>query len=307
MRKPILHHLHDYFLPHERNNHRPHLFSTTSVAVLALAVIILEAGFLVQTKFVYFKTDFLASVLPGALVALTNQDRLIAGLSGVTEDPLLNAAAQAAAEDMAVKGYFAHNSPDGKTPWYWLNQVGYTYSYAGQNLAVNFTDSQNVETAWLESPTHRANIMKPEYTRVGFGTANGIYEGQETTFVVEYFAALPEAAPVNVALAEPAAVELSPAPSVKELGSDTNVPPTAPAAKQGWFVSLLASPLNTLLTILTILLVAVGIPFAATIFIRGKAQHPNVLIGGAVLFVVISIAIFLAAMLTSPVIIAAGV
>jgi hypothetical protein len=225
---------------------------------------------------------------------------LIAGLSGVTEDPLLNAAAQAAAEDMAANGYFAHNSPDGKTPWYWLNQVGYTYSYAGQNLAVNFTDSQNVETAWLESPTHRANIMKPEYTRVGFGTANGFYEGQETTFVVEYFAALPEAAPVNVALAEPAAVELSPAPSVNVLGSETTAPPVA---KQGWFVSLLVSPLNTLLTILTILLVAVGIPFVATIFIRGKAQHPNVLVGGISLLLIISAAMFLSVLFTNPVVV----
>jgi len=131
----------------------------------------------------------LASVLPGALVALTNQDRAVQGLSGVTENAVLNKAAQAAAEDMAVNGYFAHISPDGKDPWYWLNQAGYAYSYAGENLAVNFTDSQKVETAWMSSPTHRANIEKPQYTKIGIGIANGTYKGKESTFVVEFFAA----------------------------------------------------------------------------------------------------------------------
>ena len=124
-------------------------------------------------------------------MVLTNQDRAVHGLTGVTEDALLDAAAQYAAEDMAANGYFSHVSPDGKDPWYWLNQVGYRYSYAGENLAVNFTDSEDVQTAWMESPTHKANIMKREYTHVGFGTANGIYEGKETTFVVEFLAAPP--------------------------------------------------------------------------------------------------------------------
>ena len=86
VRKPLAHHLHDYFFPHERNNYRPHLFSAVSVAVLVFAIVVFEAGYLVQTKFVFLKTDFLASVLPGALVALTNQDRAVNGLAGVSED-----------------------------------------------------------------------------------------------------------------------------------------------------------------------------------------------------------------------------
>src|SRR5512146_777130 len=145
MKKPLLHHLSDYFFPHPRNAHKPHLFSAASVAVLVFAIVLLEGAYLVQTMFVFLKTDFLASVLPSTLVALTNQDRAAQGLAGVTEDPMLDAAAQAAANDMAAKGYFAHTSPDGKDPWFWLDQAGYRYSYAGQNLAVNFTDSSNVE------------------------------------------------------------------------------------------------------------------------------------------------------------------
>lgn len=305
MRKPLLHHLSDYFFPHPRNDHRPHMFSTASVAALVAVVIVLEAGYLVQTKFVFLKTDFLASVLPGALVALTNQDRAANGLSGVTEDPLLDAAAQAAANDMAAKGYFSHVSPDGKTPWYWLDQAGYTYSYAGQNLAVNFTDSANVETAWMESPAHKANIVKREYTRVGLGIANGTYEGQETTFVVEFFAAPPAPAAEKVAVAAPAPTEQTAAPttSAQVLGSETAAaaPAAAPSAAPGWLARLLASPLHTLTTLFTILFALVAISFSATILMRGKLQHKSVVYGGAFLLLLISGALFASAVLAGPV------
>ena len=48
-------------------------------------------------------------------------------------------AAQAKADDMATKGYFAHTSPDGKNSWYWFKQAGYTFTYAGENLALDFS------------------------------------------------------------------------------------------------------------------------------------------------------------------------
>ncbi|MDP2665520.1 MAG: CAP domain-containing protein, partial [bacterium] len=263
-RKPLHHHLLDYFLPHSRNNYHPHLFSAASIAVLVFAVIVFEGAYLVQTKYVFFKTDFLASVLPGALVALTNQDRAINGLAGVIEDALLNKAAQAAAEDMAANGYFAHVSPDGKDPWYWLNQAGYTYSYAGENLAVNFTDSTDVESAWMESPTHRANIVKREYTHVGFGTANGRYEGQETTFVVEFFATPAAVSALeNIAIAETPIVEATTTSTstVQVLGSQVENADTAGAAAAAapvpttpsWLARLLTSPLHTLWAIFTVL------------------------------------------------------
>ena len=286
-RKPLTHHLCDYFFPHSRNNHCPNLFSVTSVVALALAIIVFEAGYLVQTKVVFLKTDFLASVLPGALVALTNQDRVALGLSGVTENPLLDKAAQAAAEDMAANGYFAHNSPDGKTPWYWLDQSGYKYSYAGQNLAVNFTDSENVETAWMNSPTHRANIVKPHYTQVGFGTANGIYEGKETTFVVEFFATPAEIAAVPAEVKPPqeqvSGGQTSAIPA-QVIGSQNS---TQTPASPNWFARMLASPQRTLANILTILLAVIAISFITVFFVRGRNQHRNVIIGGALLLMCI--------------------
>ena len=294
MKKPFHHHLLDYFFPHPRNNHRPHIFSALSVAVLVLAVITFEAGYLVQTRFVFLKTDFLAAVLPSALIALTNEDRTAYGLQEVTESALLSIAAQTAAEDMAAGGYFSHVSPDGKNPWYWLNQAGYRYSYAGQNLAVNFTDSEIVQTAWMASPTHRANIVKREYTEVGFGTAHGMYEGRETTFVVEFFAtpAAPAPAPIVIAVAEPSPIEaLTSTAPVQVLGSETVAPVPAASVvlikKTEWLASLLASPLNTLLVILSILFLVVAISFMAALLMRHKVHHPSVVFGGTFLLLLI--------------------
>lgn len=100
---------------------------------------------------------------------------------------LLSAAAQLKANDMAAKGYFAHVSPDGKTPWYWIDKVGYSYDYAGENLAVNFIDSADVSNAWMASPTHRANILNPVFKEVGTATAVGTYKGRNAIFVVQLF------------------------------------------------------------------------------------------------------------------------
>jgi hypothetical protein len=88
---------------------------------------------------------------------------------------------------MAQKGYFAHTSPEGVTPWYWFGQAGYKFIYAGENLAINYDESDAVHDAWLESPTHRANIMNEHFTEMGVATARGMYRGVPTTFVVELF------------------------------------------------------------------------------------------------------------------------
>ena len=100
---------------------------------------------------------------------------------------MLARGAQLKADDMASKGYFSHTGPDGSAPWKWFQAAGYRYEYAGENLAVNFNESEDVVDAWLKSPTHRANIMKANFTEVGIGVATGTYKGKEATFVVQFF------------------------------------------------------------------------------------------------------------------------
>ncbi len=183
--------LKDLLVPHTGNGYHPKLFKRTAVIALLAAILLFEGAYVIDTEIAQDDTSFLASVLPGALLGLTNADREDNGVAPLVNDPLLAKAAQLKANDMAAKGYFAHTSPEGKSPWYWLDQVGYEYTYAGENLAVNFDDSSEVEEAWMNSPTHRANIVKPQYTRVGYAVAKGIYKGEETVFVVQEFAAKP--------------------------------------------------------------------------------------------------------------------
>jgi len=216
MTKKRLHgHLKDHLIPHEGNNFKPLLFTAAGVGAVILLLLLVQIAYFVQTRIVFTQTDFLASVLPGVLATLTNEDRTNAGIQALTEDAHLARAAQMKAEDMAAKGYFAHVDPEGRQPWYWFKQAGYDYTYAGENLAVNFTDSQDVEEAWMNSPTHHANIVKAQYTRIGIGVAKGVYKGEETTFVVQFFATpravaapTPEPEPVFVS-EEPTAVAIT--------------------------------------------------------------------------------------------------
>lgn len=131
--------------------------------------------------------DSLSAIYASVLVNLTNKDRVSANLSELKVNALLEKAAQMKADDMATKGYFAHNTPEGFTPWYWLGKAGYEYIYAGENLAVNFEESSQVETAWMNSRGHFLNIMNPKYTEIGIATSTGMYKGRQAVFVVQMF------------------------------------------------------------------------------------------------------------------------
>ena len=131
--------------------------------------------------------DSISAIYGSVLVTLANRDRVSSNVAELKVSPILEKAAQLKADDMASKGYFAHNTPDGKTPWYWFEKAGYNYIYAGENLAVNFFESEDVETAWMNSPTHRSNIINSKFTEVGIATSTGIYKGREAIFVVQMF------------------------------------------------------------------------------------------------------------------------
>jgi len=131
--------------------------------------------------------DSLSAIYGSVLVTLTNRDRAAQNVAELKVNPLLEKAAQMKADDMAKRGYFAHNTPEGLTPWYWLKEAGYNYRVAGENLAVNFTDSGDVQTAWANSKSHWLNIINPKYTEIGIATSTGIYKGKQAVFVVQMF------------------------------------------------------------------------------------------------------------------------
>ncbi len=181
--------LFDSFIPHADNEYKPHFFRLHSVLVVAAIILVFGTGTLLLQKTIIEKTNYLAAVISSAIVDLTNSDRQTNSLQELAVNPLLERGAQMKADDMAAKGYFAHTSPEGLTPWYWFKQTGYNFVYAGENLAVRFNDSVDVERAWMNSPGHRANILNTHFTEIGVGVAQGTFEGQTVVFVVQEFGA----------------------------------------------------------------------------------------------------------------------
>jgi hypothetical protein len=176
-----------YFIPHAGNNHRPYFFSEQIFVWLFGIIMGCEILFLLYITTVIPGARFLGEILPNVLVELTNRDRVHAATMPVTINEKLVEAARLKANDMAQNGYFAHTSPAGITPWHWLSLVGYSYATAGENLAVNFINSTDIQDAWMKSPSHRANIVNGEFTEIGIATAIGMYEGKEAIFVVQFF------------------------------------------------------------------------------------------------------------------------
>lgn len=124
-----------------------------------------------------------------SLLTETNQKRADSGDGTLKESTLLDQAAQAKANDMVARDYWSHNTPDGKAPWIFIDQAGYQYHKAGENLAYGFTSSKDVVNGWMNSPTHRANLLDNGFTEVGFGVAtsqNYQKTGPETIVVTFY-------------------------------------------------------------------------------------------------------------------------
>jgi hypothetical protein len=174
------------FIPHAGNDYKPHFFRELSIALILLLGLFL-LGFSAGSSYFINKTVLGASVGASVLVDLTNQSRLAYNEQPLVRNEKLDAAAQMKAENMIQEDYFAHDSPKGVTPWHWFNEVGYTFLYAGENLAINFTDSEAVNQAWLDSPKHKANLLDVKFKEIGIAAVEGLHNGVDTIFVVQLF------------------------------------------------------------------------------------------------------------------------
>ena len=317
-----------YFIPHKGNNHQPHILRGRAVTAVLATLLLIEAVFLVQILVVWPLTNVFSSILPGVLVELTNTSRVQNNVLSLKVNSLLEQAAQLKAQDMAQKGYFAHTSPDGVEPWYWLAKVGYRYSGAGENLAINFSDSADIANAWMNSLGHRANILDNRFSEIGIASAKGLYQGEETVFVVQFFgrpqiqtaqatstksssprvSATPSAKPSRSAAPLPTILSSpSVAPEVIALNDQPDKIFTASGtvasavepnlesqsttpAKISFWQRLVSMPK----TITTIIYIAIAAVFLAAlvlkIFVKIKIQYPKLILNGVVvLFVIISL------------------
>lgn len=157
------------------------------------------------------------------LLLLTNQFRQQNGLPPLQLNQNLSEAALNKANNMFFEDYWAHDSPDGKTPWDFIKAAGYNYVYAGENLARGFTTAQSVVDAWMASPEHRANMLSPNYTNVGYAVETGKLTGEDTVLVVEMFGSTTLAASPGNELA---------AKAQKETTSTATQSPAKPLSEQ---------------------------------------------------------------------------
>jgi uncharacterized protein YkwD len=109
------------------------------------------------------------------MFAMVNRERRERGIGELVWDPAIVPVSRAHAEDMWMRGYFGHVSPDGKDVGHRLNEAGVRFALAGENLALAPT-LQTAHTGLMNSEGHRRNILDSEFGRVGIGVVdNGVY------------------------------------------------------------------------------------------------------------------------------------
>lgn len=157
------------------NDFKQKIIRTMTIA--ALAVVFLASGSIALAS----------EITSTKMLELTNKSRSEAGLDVLASDEKLLLAAQAKAEDMFKYQYFEHTSPQGVTPWFWFDSVGYDYVYAAENLALDFTTAEGVHSALMKSTGHRENILGINYEEVGIAVVSGTFKGKNSIIVVEEF------------------------------------------------------------------------------------------------------------------------
>lgn len=183
--KPSL--LHRWLIPSAHNKRFPHLIRPHGIVLTLVLVFAVQFG---QTLITPEKTMLLASqdaVNQSELINQLNQSRIENKVDSLQIDESLAKAAQLKASDMIQQQYWAHNSPDGTTPWHWFDAANYSYQYAGENLAKNFYSEAGVVNAWAASASHRENMLNADFKDIGVAVKSGLVNGEQTTFIVALF------------------------------------------------------------------------------------------------------------------------
>lgn len=185
------------FLPHPHNNLKAKFLWNRSLLIL-MGLFIMGRSIIDITVGLHPGVLGYASQIDlGKIVEYTNQNRQKVGSPKVVLNPQLNSAAQAKVDDMFANNYWAHVSPKGVQPWYFITSSGYKYQHAGENLARDFGNAKDVVNAWMNSPSHRKNLLDSRYKDMGLAVKDGYIDGVETTIVVQMFAVSPTRSSVS--------------------------------------------------------------------------------------------------------------
>lgn len=180
MKLPIV----EMVVPTKKNGYHPYLLRKTAFVVYTISIIIVN-----MLSGAFATPASAGAVSASELITLCNQERTAAGLNSLATNSKLTSAAHAKANNMFEEQYWDHYGPNGETPWQFILAAGYSYVYAGENLAKGFTTSEGVHAAWMASSSHRANIMNGNYKDIGIAVVPGELLGENVLLVVQMFGA----------------------------------------------------------------------------------------------------------------------
>ena len=176
-----------WFTPHHTNNYRAQWLHHSHLTLILVLVLVFNFSLVFLHRLDPHILGFSSSITVDEVVLQTNQQRLSHGLPALKISQQLTQAAQAKAQYMFAHDFWAHIAPDGTLPWKFILDAGYNYLYAGENLAKDFSNTPNMIQAWMDSPTHRDNIISPKYQDIGVAVVPGRLLGKDTVLVVQMF------------------------------------------------------------------------------------------------------------------------
>lgn len=313
--------LKDMFIPSERNNHKPMVLRPKSLMSFVLAALVVKltvAGFLFAT---YPSEAELSAIISANMLSLINEARVEAAVAPLVNNETLANFAKVKGNDMIARDYFAHNTPDGKKPWEWIDRSQYDYVYAGENLAMDFITAEVVQEAFMKSPSHRKNILNSKYHDAGIAVVEGELEGHKTTLLVEFFGTQRKDYDAGFATGDGAAIPVvakDTTPTVSQTadiaGASTQLPPGAPAVRHTTVVAEPDSPtpgpinegiivvstaqqgtksiINEVIQYSNILFLAfllfIGVALLLNVFIKIQIQHTSVILQSMVVLALLA-------------------
>lgn len=261
----VRHHAKRMLVPHKGNEFRPHLIRAQGlIAVLIIAL-------LAQAAYGFFTTgrvDVLSrvsSIQTTDLLTYTNNEREAKGMADLQLNDKLSQAAYLKAQDMFEAQYWAHVSPSGVQPWKWFGDVGYSYSTAGENLAKNYPTPKATVDAWMNSESHRANILNDKFKEVGFAVLDGVLEDENTTLIVALYGS-----PATTIAVQPATTSNVGASESAAAANETNFLAPVVDGESGSVLSYLDNAMKSLSPV-TIAILAV----LAIVALVGAVAHRN--------------------------------
>jgi len=142
--------------------------------------------FVILGIFLLPKLAFLSSITEQNIISATNKERVGLSIPALSTNELLTKAAYAKAKAIIESQTFQHDIGDRRFSS-WVKDVDYKYTYIGENLALDFTTSEGAIKAWLNSPSHKKNLLNDKFKEIGVAVVEHRFQGKNTTIIVQIF------------------------------------------------------------------------------------------------------------------------